>query len=311
MGTPAEARFDKITRCAAEITDMPMAALDLVGEKLAWLKSVYGFHGIEGLRKDSYCHHTVLGNEICVIRDARTDPRVFDSKLAQIWVFYAGVPLRFENQQVGVLCVGDSKARDLSPEKLKALRDLASDAERELRSVKLSNSQIALAGTGDELDMSARIDLATHGWNRNAIMELLTQEFRGTLAGSEPIGLLMAEIDHFGGLAEKYGRAAADEFLLMTAIQLRAYLKSTDSLGRYADNQFMAVLPGLTGKNMTFQVEAIRRAVSKMNVQIKGAAILLSCSLGCAVSQGGESRDQLIKRATQDLYRAGLWRKPN
>src|SRR5215469_10091457 len=47
LGTPAEERFDKITRLARRIFDVPMACLDIVGEKLAWLKSVQGFDGIE------------------------------------------------------------------------------------------------------------------------------------------------------------------------------------------------------------------------------------------------------------------------
>src|SRR5579872_2925170 len=71
IGTPAEERFDKITRLARQLFDVPFAALDIVGEKVAWLKSVQGFDGLIGLRKDSYCHYTVLEDGICMIHDAR------------------------------------------------------------------------------------------------------------------------------------------------------------------------------------------------------------------------------------------------
>jgi hypothetical protein len=60
IGTPAEERFDRITRLAKRLFGVPMAVIDIVGEKIAWLKSVQGFDGIEGIRKDSYCDHTVL-----------------------------------------------------------------------------------------------------------------------------------------------------------------------------------------------------------------------------------------------------------
>src|SRR5215469_8983451 len=133
LGTPAEERFDKITRLARRMFNVPMACIDIVGEKLAWLKSVQGFDGIEGLRKDSYCHYTVLDDGVCIVLDARKDPRVHDSSFADTWVFYAGVPLHFEGERIGVLCIGDSKARSFDSEQLDALRDLAALAERELQ----------------------------------------------------------------------------------------------------------------------------------------------------------------------------------
>jgi hypothetical protein len=42
LGTPAEERFDRITRLARRLFDVPMAVIDLVGEKVAWLKSAKG-----------------------------------------------------------------------------------------------------------------------------------------------------------------------------------------------------------------------------------------------------------------------------
>jgi hypothetical protein len=35
LGTPAEERFDKITRLARRMFGVPMACIDIVGEKLA------------------------------------------------------------------------------------------------------------------------------------------------------------------------------------------------------------------------------------------------------------------------------------
>ena len=85
LGTPAEERFDRITRLATRLFDVPMAVIDVVGEKVAWLKSAQGFDGFECMRRDSYCHHTVLDDETFIVRDARTDPRVHDSGFANTW----------------------------------------------------------------------------------------------------------------------------------------------------------------------------------------------------------------------------------
>jgi hypothetical protein len=50
LGTPAEDRFDRITRLARRLFDVPIAVIDLVGEKVAWLKSTQGFDGCDGER---------------------------------------------------------------------------------------------------------------------------------------------------------------------------------------------------------------------------------------------------------------------
>ncbi|WP_133135519.1 hypothetical protein [Legionella rowbothamii] len=79
LGTPAEERFDKITRLARRIFNVPVAVIDILGEKVAWIKSAQGLKAIMGIRKDSYCHHTILEEEVCVTFDARKDLRFFDS----------------------------------------------------------------------------------------------------------------------------------------------------------------------------------------------------------------------------------------
>ncbi len=128
-----------------------MAAIDLVGEHLAWLKSAQGFDSFEGMRCDSYCHHTVLTDETFIVRDARTDPRVHDSGFADTWVFYAGVPLMFEDERVGVLCIGDTKPRDFDTDADCSLRDLAAMAQQELQVARMSETQLALARVNEEL----------------------------------------------------------------------------------------------------------------------------------------------------------------
>jgi diguanylate cyclase (GGDEF)-like protein len=305
LGTPAEERFDKITRLARRIFDVPMACLDIVGEKLAWLKSVQGFDGIEGLRKDSYCHHTVLEDGACIIVDAREDPRVRDSAYAETWVFYAGVPLHFEGERVGVLCIGDYNPRDFDADHLDALSDLAALAERELQVAALSEVQIALALSHEELEMKARIDFLTHVWNRGAIEEILSAERSRAAAGS-PTAILMIDIDHFKMTNDTFGHPAGDEVLRVVAARLRAGVRPLDAVGRYGGDEFLAVLPEAGIEGAVHAGERICRAISRTPVQYGLHKIPVTCSIGCAVTVDPSSDDvnALIQRADRSVYRA-------
>ena len=306
LGTPAEERFDKITRLARRIFDVPMACLDIVGEKLAWLKSVQGFDGIEGLRKDSYCHHTVLEDGACIIVDAREDPRVRDSAYAETWVFYAGVPLYFEGERVGVLCIGDHNPRDFEPEQLDALSDLAALAERELQIAALSEVQIALALSHEELEMKARIDFLTHVWNRRAIEEIVEAERSRSTAS--PTAILMIDIDHFKLTNDTFGHPAGDEVLRVVAAKLRAGVRPLDAVGRYGGDEFLAVMPEAGIAGAVQAGERICRAISRTPVQFGLQKIPVTCSIGCAVTGEAFSDDanRLIQRADRALYRAKL-----
>lgn len=303
LGTPAEERFDKITRLARRLFNVPMACLDIVGERLAWLKSVQGFDGIVGMRKDSYCHHTVLEDGVCVIRDARSDSRVYDSAYAETWVFYAGVPLHFDGERIGVLCIGDSQPRHFETEHLDALSDLAALAERELQMASLSETQLALALSNEELEMKARIDVLTHLWNRGAIVQIAETERSRAAAGASAI--LLIDIDHFKTINDTLGHAAGDEVLRSIAARIRVGVRPLDAIGRYGGDEFLAVLPDTGIDGAVQAAERIRAAVSRIPVHFGQQRIPVTCSIGCAASFDAlSSVGEWIERADRALYSA-------
>jgi diguanylate cyclase (GGDEF)-like protein len=305
LGTPAEERFDKITRLARRMFDVPMACLDIVGERLAWLKSVQGFDGIEGLRKDSYCHYTVLDEGVCTVSNALTDPRVYDSAFAGTWVSYAGVPLHFDGERVGVLCIGDTRVREFDDEQLEALRDLAALAERELQIAALSEAQVALALSNEELEMKSRIDVLTRVWNRGAILDIATAETARSSAGYST-AILMIDVDYFKSINDSLGHQAGDEVLRAIAARLRAGTRPMDAIGRYGGEEFLIVLPEADLDGAIEASERIRSLVEELPIEFGDNRISVTCSIGCAISGDAPEEDiaELIYRADRALYRA-------
>ena len=80
LGTPAEERFDQITRLARRMFNVPMAIIDIVGEKLAWLKSVQGFDRFEVAREHSYCHVISYGAKSLDALLRRADTELYRAK---------------------------------------------------------------------------------------------------------------------------------------------------------------------------------------------------------------------------------------
>jgi len=137
LDTPPEERFDRITRLACRLLDVPVSLLALVDADRQWFKSRVGIALTETSRATSFCTHTIQHAEGLLLEDVRDDPRFAANPfvLGEPHVrFYAGIPLAApDGSRVGALCVIDREARRFDEAQLATLRDLAAIAGDELR----------------------------------------------------------------------------------------------------------------------------------------------------------------------------------
>ncbi|MFN3429296.1 MAG: GAF domain-containing protein [Candidatus Sericytochromatia bacterium] len=144
LDTPHEERFDRITRLARRVFDVPITLVSLVDVNRQWFKSCQGIDVSETPRDVSFCAHAILEPAPLVIPDAQSDPRFagnpFVTGDAHIR-FYAGHPLKSpEGYPVGTLCVIDTQPRTFGPEDLAVLADLAAIVEQEIGAVELAEA---------------------------------------------------------------------------------------------------------------------------------------------------------------------------
>jgi len=136
LDTPQEERFDRITRSAAHLFQVPIALVSLVDSARQWFKSRQGLDAAETSREVSFCAHAILSREIFVVEDTLLDARFMDNPLVTgppSIRFYAGLPLKGPgNALIGTLCLIDRVPRKFKPADRDALRDMAAWAEREL-----------------------------------------------------------------------------------------------------------------------------------------------------------------------------------
>lgn len=136
LDTEPEERFDRYTRIAAALFDVPVALVSLVDKDRQWFKSHHGTDATETPRNIAFCAHTILGSDILQVPDAHRDSRFADNPLVHgehRLRFYAGMPLFIDGDiPVGTLCLIDHRARELDESQLDLLRDLGHLVEREL-----------------------------------------------------------------------------------------------------------------------------------------------------------------------------------
>jgi len=137
LDTPTEERFDRLTRLAALVFEVPIALVSLVDNNRQWFKSCIGLDAPETERSISFCGHAINQPDGFVVEDALLDERFADNPLvtAEPFIrFYAGQPLRSpDGFPVGTFCLIDRVPRSFDDAQRKILREFAAQTETELR----------------------------------------------------------------------------------------------------------------------------------------------------------------------------------
>jgi signal transduction histidine kinase len=156
LDTPPEEEFDQIVALASRICEVPVSLVSLVDAERQWFKARIGLDVTETSRDLSFCAYAILGRDLLVVPDVRSDPRFADNPATRGEPgvrFYAGAPLvTTDGYALGTLCVVDARPRRLKLEQLQALRALARQvtAQFELRHQAVALTRAAAGGYAAE-----------------------------------------------------------------------------------------------------------------------------------------------------------------
>ena len=229
LETPAEERFDRITRMAKRMFDVETCLISLVDSDRQWFKSKQGLDACETSREISFCGHAINDDSVMIVGDASRDPRFSDNPLvveAPFIRFYAGCPIRGpKGYRIGTLCLIDKEPRGLSLEDQDTLRDFAAMVEDEL----LGASQSSV----DDLTQIAN----RRGFNMVAKHMLLLCRRTGTDAE-----LLFFDLDGFKALNDTYGHGVGDAMLQHFAKLLIKSFRTADVIARLGGDEFVVLM---------------------------------------------------------------------
>ncbi|GAA3530407.1 PAS domain S-box protein [Zobellella aerophila] len=149
LDTPAEARFDRLTRLAQQYFESQIVLISLVDRDRQWFKSRQGLDACETARDISFCGHAILEESIFQIPDASADARFHDNPLvteAPFIRFYAGAPLHSPcGQRIGTLCLIDGTPRQLDENELAVLRDFADCVDDQIKFIQVKQQERRLS----------------------------------------------------------------------------------------------------------------------------------------------------------------------
>lgn len=252
LDTLPEERFDRVTRLAKRLYGVSVSLISLVDENRQWFKSKAGVTTSETPRDISFCGHAILGDDVFIIPDARGDARFADNPLVAGYPhirFYAGIPLRAPNgHKLGTLCIIDQIPRNLAPEDLDTLRDLASVLESELAAIQL-----------------ATLDELTRLSNRRGFLMLARYSLDLCSRLGIPASLTFLDMDRLKLINDTFGHADGDWALTTFAELVRSTYRESDVLARLGGDEFAVLLTNTSKETAEQALARLRRSTEGVN----------------------------------------------
>jgi phosphoribosyl 1,2-cyclic phosphodiesterase len=137
LDTPPEERFDRLTRIASTLFDVPMVLISLIDSDRQWFKSACGLQVMESPRELSFCAHMLTTRQPLLVPDTLQDERFAENPFVLSPPYirsYAGMPLILPSGKcLGSICLLDVRPRRYDSKQLGLLRDLRDLAVQELQ----------------------------------------------------------------------------------------------------------------------------------------------------------------------------------
>lgn len=173
-----------------------------------------------------------------------------------------------------------------------------------MQTVRISDDyQARLKELNQALGDAMRTDYLTGLMNRRAFAERLKVELSRSRRHDRQMCFLMADVDHFKSINDKYGHDIGDAVLKETAKAFTLCLRSEDIKARWGGEEFLALLPETDESGALKAAEKLRSHVEKTQITEAGNCIKVTISIGVAV-KGQRTPEEAIKDADSALYEA-------
>ena len=151
----------------------------------------------------------------------------------------------------------------------------------------------------------AQTDPLTGALNRRAFMTRGSRLLMRHQHDKTQLCLMFLDLDHFKSLNDRFGHAGGDDVLMKFVNVVHENIRPTDFLFRFGGEEFCCLLPHTTTDQAHRVAERIRHRFEMTTVDVAGAPVKATVSLGIASTETfGYDLDTLIRRADMAVYAA-------
>jgi diguanylate cyclase (GGDEF)-like protein/PAS domain S-box-containing protein len=166
-------------------------------------------------------------------------------------------------------------------------------AERELQSLQ------------ERLQEQATHDPLTGLYNRRYLESAIGRELNAAERYGYPVSVIMADLDHFKSVNDRYGHLAGDEVLRVFSRVMKRHARASDICCRYGGEEFLLVMPHMEKDCAAERAECLRMAMAAAPTPFRSSPVSVTVSLGVATFPGdGRTYDELMVSADGALYAA-------
>jgi len=284
LDTPPSEAFDRITRMAARLFNLPIAAVSLTDADRQWFKSRVGVEHTSIPRLQAPCGEVAGSSNVLVIPDLLDDAAFRDSPLAASGIrYYAGAPLTTpDGYCLGAMCVLGTEPRETTQAEIRILSDLAA----------MVMSQIEMQHALGRMDPLSGLP------NRNQFIEDFQDMQRDRPADEQRLAVLinLATPEQMSHAARALDPAFLDDLVTDSAAWIRAETAHNRKVYHVAAMQF--ALLSEPGTRLEDYVPLLEEKL-ELGVSISKLRFVTTPSIGVAPFDVGKSDGLNVLRQAQ------------
>ncbi|HKU44310.1 MAG TPA: sensor domain-containing diguanylate cyclase [Polyangiales bacterium] len=226
------------------------------------------------------------------VDDSKADPRFAPNDARGFDVnSLVSVPIRRRGETLGVLSLSAGERCAFSPHDESLATLLAQAAAQAL--------------VTSQLEEAAITDAQTLALNHGQLLPRLRAAMERAELRSEPLSVLLIDLDHFKRVNDRHGHAVGDAVLRSFADKARELVRSADVLIRRGGEEFVLIMPGAVVSDARNVGERIRETLESNPLQLRDDLhVRQTVSVGVATWDGIESPELLDERADLAMYEA-------
>ena len=166
-----------------------------------------------------------------------------------------------------------------------------------LRTEELSQVNEELEKANNSLVEMTRIDPLTGLLNRRGLSAEAEIERQRFIRQREPLALMMADIDHFKRVNDKYGHACGDKVLSEIATLFRDHIRDIDRVARWGGEEFVCCF-GTDRDGLANIADKLKQRIEHFEIEYEGRLLKITMTFGGAIYQASETIYECLARRT-------------